>query len=48
VKRRLPLDAVIGLANVASAVVSALTALWRFIPALGIALILGGVAWIAM
>src|SRR5438128_1451051 len=48
VKRRLPLDAVIGLATVAFAVVSALTAFWRFIPGLGIAMILGGVAWIAM
>src|SRR6266853_1629694 len=41
VKRRLPLDAVIGLATVAFAVVSVLTAFWRFIPGLGI-------AWIAM
>src|SRR5438552_2402517 len=30
------------------AVVSALTAFWRFIPGLAIAMILGGVAWIAM
>jgi hypothetical protein len=28
--------------------VSALTALWRFIPGLGVAMMLGGVAWIAM
>src|SRR5438132_6187301 len=48
VKRRLPLDAVIGLATVVFAVVSALTAFWRFIPGLAIAMILGGVAWIAM
>src|ERR1700741_3700119 len=48
VKRRLPLDAVIGLATVAFAVVSALTAFWRFIPGLGLAMILGGGAWIAM
>src|SRR5260370_41606951 len=48
VKRRLPLDAVIGLATVIFAVMSALTAFWRFIPGLGIAMILGGVAWIAM
>src|SRR6266403_3554469 len=48
VKRRLPLDAVIGLATVAFAVVSALTAFWRFVPGLGIAMIVGGVAWIAM
>jgi MFS family permease len=48
VKRRLPLDVVIGLATVAFAVVSVLTAFWRFIPGLGIAMILGGVAWIAM
>src|SRR2546427_3256557 len=48
VKRRLPLDAVVGLATVAFAVVSMLTAFWRFIPGLGIAMILGGVAWIAM
>jgi MFS family permease len=48
VKRRLPLDVVIGLATVTFAVVSALTAFWRFIPGLGIAMILGGVAWIAL
>src|SRR5258705_4228793 len=48
VKRRLPLDAVIGLATVVFAVVSALTAFWRFIPGLGIAMVVGGVAWIAM
>src|SRR6266446_6101048 len=48
VKRRLPLDAVIGLAIVIFAVMSALTAFWRFIPGLGIAMILSGVAWIAM
>jgi MFS family permease/quinol monooxygenase YgiN len=48
VKRRLSLDAVIGLATVAFAVVSALTAFWRFIPGLGVAMIVGGVAWIAM
>src|SRR5258707_1099994 len=48
VKRRLPLDAVIGLATVAFAVVSALTAFWRFIPGLGIAMIVGGVAWIPL
>jgi MFS family permease/quinol monooxygenase YgiN len=48
VKRRLPLDALIGLATIAFAVVSALTAFWRFIPGLGIAMIVGGVAWIAM
>ena len=48
VKRRLTLDVVIGLATVTFAVVSALTAFWRFIPGLGITMILGGVAWIAM
>jgi MFS family permease len=48
VKRRLPLDAVIALATVAFAVVSALTAFWRFIPGLAIAMIVAGVAWIAM
>jgi quinol monooxygenase YgiN len=48
VKRRLPPDAVMGLATVAFAVVSGLTAFWRFTPGLGIAMILGGVAWIAM
>ena len=37
---RLPLDAVVGLATVILAVVSALTAFWRFIPGLGIATIL--------
>jgi len=40
VQRRLPLDAVVGLATVILAVVSALTAFWRFIPGLGIATIL--------
>ncbi len=48
VKRRLPLDAVIGLATVIFAVMSALTAFWRFIPGLAIAMVLSGVAWIAM
>ncbi len=47
-KRQVPPDAVMGLATVAFAVVSALTAFWRFIPGLGLAMILGGVAWIAM
>jgi quinol monooxygenase YgiN len=42
-----PFDS-IGLATITFAVVSALTALWRFIPGLGITMILGGVAWIAM
>src|SRR3989454_8130315 len=48
VKRRFTVDAVVGLATVLFALVSALTALWRFIPGLGIAMMLGGVAWIAL
>src|SRR5256885_934463 len=48
VKRRFTVDAVVALATVLFALVSALTALWRFIPGLGIAMMLGGVAWIAM
>jgi hypothetical protein len=40
VQHRLPLDAVVGLATVILAVVSALTAFRRFIPGLGIATIL--------
>src|SRR5712671_7100519 len=47
-KRRFTVDAVVALATVLFALVSALTALWRFIPGLGIAMMLGGVAWIAM
>src|SRR5258705_6798966 len=45
VKRRFTPDAVVALATVLFALVSALTALWRFIPGLGIAMMLGGVAW---
>src|SRR5213593_275831 len=48
VKRRFTIDAVVALATVLFALVSALTAFWRFIPGLGIAMMLGGVAWIAM
>jgi MFS family permease len=48
VKRRLTVDAVVAAATVLFALVSALTALWRFIPGLGIAMMFGGVAWIAM
>src|SRR5216683_1773533 len=47
-KRRLELDAVVGLATIFFALVSALTAVWRFVPGIGIAMIPGGVAWIAM
>ena len=47
-KRRLELDAVVSLATILFALVSALTAVWRFVPGLGIAMIAGGVAWIAM
>src|SRR6267378_2844778 len=47
-KRRFTVDAVVALATVLFALVSALTAFWRFIPGLGIAMMLGGVAWIAM
>src|SRR5256885_2342654 len=48
VKRCFTVDAVVALAPVLFALVSALTALWRFIPGLGIAMMLGGVAWIAL
>src|SRR6266850_4572565 len=48
VKRRFTVDAIVALATVLFALVSALTALWRFIPGLGIAMMLGGVAWIAL
>src|SRR5882724_2962911 len=48
VKSRLTVDAVVCLATMCFALVSALTALWRFIPGLGVAMMLGGVAWIAM
>jgi len=48
VKRRFTVNAVVALATVLFALVSAVTALWRFIPGLGIAMMLGGVAWIAM
>src|SRR5256885_5618658 len=46
-KRRLELDAVVSLATILFALVSALTAMWRFVPGIGIAMIAGGVAWIA-
>jgi len=48
VKRWLAADALIALATVLFALVSALTALWRFVPGVAIAMTLGGVAWIAM
>ena len=48
VKSRLTVDTVVGLATICFALVSALTACWRFIPGLGVAMMLGGVAWIAM
>src|SRR3989475_33744 len=48
VKRRFAVDAVVALATVLFALVSALTALWRFVPGIGIAMIPGGVAWIAL
>src|SRR5207253_6651960 len=47
-RRRLELDAVVSLAPIVFALVSALTAVWRFVPGIGIAMIAGGVAWIAM
>ena len=47
-KRRLELDAVVSLATILFALVSALTAVWRFVPGIGIAMIAGGVAWIAL
>src|SRR5207244_8278417 len=42
VKRRFTVDAIVALATVLFALVSALTAFWRFIPGLGIAMMLGG------
>src|SRR5438128_6282339 len=48
VKRRLELDAVVALATIVFPLVSALTAVWRFVPGIGIAMIAGGIAWIAM
>ena len=47
-KRRLELDAVVSFATILFALVSALTAVWRFVPGIGVAMIAGGVAWIAM
>src|SRR5437870_4390343 len=47
-KRRLPLDVVIAGASALFAVVGGLTAFWRFVPGIGIAMIAGGIAWIAM
>jgi len=48
VKRRLTGDAVVCVATILFALVSAQTALWRFIPGLFIAMMMGGVAWIAL
>jgi MFS family permease len=48
VTSRLTVDMVVCLATICFAFVSALTALWRFLPGLGVAMMLGGVAWIAM
>src|SRR5262249_54393162 len=48
VKRRLTADAIVSLATILFALVGAQTALWRFVPGLGIAMVIGGVAWIAM
>jgi MFS family permease len=48
VKHHLSIDALVGFATVLFAAVSLLTAVWRFIPGLGFAMVLGGVAWIAM
>lgn len=47
-KRRLELDAVVALATILFALVTVLTAVWRFVPGIGLAMIPGGVAWIAM
>src|SRR5438445_323283 len=44
----LALNAVVALATIVFALVSALTAVWRFVPGIGIAMIAGGIAWIAM
>src|SRR5207245_10141265 len=46
--RRLEVDAVVALATIVFALVSAVTAVWRFVPGIGIAMIPGGVAWIAL
>jgi MFS family permease len=47
-KRRLPLDAVVALASVLYAAVTVLTGFWRWLPGLWLAMVLAGVAWIAM
>jgi MFS family permease len=47
-KRRLSLDAVVGVATVVFANVSVLAAFWRLLPGLWVSMVLGGVAWIAM
>src|SRR5947209_16814232 len=46
-KRRLELDAVVALATIVFALVSALTAVWRFVPGIGIDMILGRDACLA-
>src|SRR5258705_8176233 len=47
-KRRLELDAVVSLATILFALVAAFTPVARFVPGIGIAMIGGGVAWIAL
>jgi MFS family permease len=47
-KRRLELDAVVSLATILFAFVAAVTAMWRFVPGIGLAMIPGGADWIAM
>lgn len=46
--RRLSLDSLTGLATVVFAVVTVLTALWRWLPGLWVVMVIGGLAWIAM
>jgi MFS family permease len=47
-RQRLPLDAVISGASILFAVVGGLTAFWRFVPGLWVAMVLGGIAWIGL
>jgi len=48
VKKRLSADGLTALATGVFAVVSVLTALWRWVPGLWLVMVIGGLAWIAM
>jgi MFS family permease len=47
-RQRLPPDAVIAGASVLFALVGVLTAFWRYVPGLWVAMVLGGIAWIGL